>query len=65
MKTLNVTILCQAYYNSYIDVPDNMTFDEAIEYAKEHINEIPINSPLEYVDYTDEIDVENCDLEED
>ena len=64
MKTLNVTILCQAYYNSSIEVPDDMTFDEAIKYAKEHIDDIPINSPLEYVGYSDELDVENCDFEE-
>jgi hypothetical protein len=65
MKILNVTVMCQAYYNSYIEVPDGMTFDEAIEYAKEHIEDIPINSPLEYVPCSDELDVENCDFEED
>jgi hypothetical protein len=65
MKILNVTVLCQAYYNSYIEVPDDMTFDEAIEYAKEHIDDIPILSPLEYVSCSDELDVENCDFEED
>lgn len=64
MKTLNVTILCQAYYTSHIEVPDDMTFEEAIEYAKEHIEDIPINSELEYVSCSDELDVENCDFEE-
>ena len=65
MKILNVTIVCHAYYNSYIEVPDDMTFDEAIEYAKEHIEDIPINSPLEYVSGSDELDVDNCDFDDD
>lgn len=65
MKTLNVTVTCQAYYNSHIEVPDHMTFDEAIEYAKEHIDDIPIIGSLEYIPCSDELDIENCDLEED
>lgn len=65
MKILNVTVVCQAYYNSYIEVPDDMTFDEAIEYAKEHIEDIPINSPLEYISDSDELDVDNCDFDDD
>jgi hypothetical protein len=64
MKTLNVTVLCQAYYTSHIEVPDDMSFEEAIEYAKEHIGDLPINSELEYVPCSDELDVENCDFED-
>ena len=41
MKRLNVTIQCLAVYCSGIDVPDDMSLEEAIEYAKEHIKEIP------------------------
>ena len=41
MKRLNVTVFCKAVYNSGIDVPDNMTREEAIEYAKAHLDEIP------------------------
>ena len=33
-KTLNLSIECRAYYNSHIEVPANLTFDKAIEYAK-------------------------------
>ena len=36
MKRLNVTATCMAFYNSGIDVPDEMILEEAIEYAKEH-----------------------------
>lgn len=62
MKRLNVTVTCMAVYNSAIEVPDNMTIDEAIEYAKEHINEIPIGE-LEYISDSDELDEENCDFD--
>lgn len=34
MKKLNVSIQCMAYYNSSILVPENMSLNEAIEYAK-------------------------------
>ena len=63
MKILNVTVVCMAYYNSYIEVPDDMNFDDAIDYAKEHIEDIPINSPLEYISGSDELDVDNCDFD--
>lgn len=64
MKTLNVTIQCMAVYNSNIEVPEEMTLEEAIEYAKNHLNEIPLTE-LEYVDDSDILDEENCDFEED
>ena len=63
MKKLNVTVQCMAVYCSSILVPDEMTFEEAIQYAKEHINEIPCGE-LEYISDSDELDEENCDFEE-
>lgn len=64
MKKLNVTSWCKAIYNGSIDIPDdNMTLKEAIQYAKEHIDEISI-SQLDYVSGSDELDEENCDFEE-
>ena len=63
MKTLNVTIQCMAVYNSSIEVPEEMTLEEAIEYAKNHLNEIPLEE-LEYVDDSDILDEDNCDFEE-
>lgn len=62
-KRLNVTVTCMAVYNSGIDVPENMTLEEAIQYAKEHIGEINIG-PLEYISDSDQLDEENCDFEE-
>ena len=63
MKRLNVTVQCMALYNSSIEVPDNMTLEEAIEYAKKHLAEIPWGE-LEYISDSDELDEENCDFEE-
>lgn len=63
MKTLYMCINCQAYYEAEIQVPDDMTLDEAIEYAQEHLDEIPLGD-LEYVPYSDELDVGNCELYE-
>ncbi len=63
-KRLNVTVVCFAVYNSGIDVPYEMSLDEAIQYAKNRIDEIPI-SELEYISDTDEIDEENCYFETD
>lgn len=62
MKRLNVTVTCMAVYNSAIEVPDDMTIEEAIEYAKEHINEIPIGE-LKYISDSDELDEENCNFD--
>lgn len=61
MKRLNVTVQCMAFYNSSIEVPNDMTLEEAIEYAKEHLDEIPCGE-LEYIS-DDELDEENCDFE--
>lgn len=36
MRKLNVTVQCMAVYNSSIMVPRELTFEEAIKYAKEH-----------------------------
>ena len=64
MKTFNVSVQCMATYTSSIEVPDNMTREEAIEYAKEHIDEIPIKSELVYIGDSDQVDEENCYFED-
>lgn len=63
MKRLNVTVMCKAVYNSGIEVPDDMTLEEAIEYAKQHIQDIPVGE-LDWIENSDEIDEDNCDFEE-
>lgn len=61
MRRLNVTVQCMAVYCSGIDVPDELSFEGAIEYAKEHINEIPCGE-LEYISDSDILDEENCNF---
>ena len=62
MAKLAVTVFCTACYNSCIDVPDSYDLEKAIEYAKEHLDDIPLGV-LEYVPDSDELDAENCSLE--
>lgn len=52
-----------AVYNSSIEVPDGMALEEAVDYAKDHLDEIPCGE-LEYISDSDELDEENCDFEE-
>ena len=59
MKKLKVTIDCDATYVSQIYVPDNMTLEEAIKYAEEHIGECSIGE-LEHLPYSDRIDKSFC-----
>ena len=40
-----------------------MTLEEAIEYAQENLDEIPLGE-LEYVPDSDELDCYNCDFKE-
>ena len=61
-KTLNLGVFCSAYYNTSIEVPADMDLEEAIEYARENIADLPIVDGLEYVEGSDDIDVENCEF---
>lgn len=61
MRRLYVTVQCMAVYCSGIDVPDELPLDEAVAYAKEHINEIPLGE-LKYISDSDILDEDNCDF---
>lgn len=63
MKRLNVTVNCSAVYNSSIMTPADMNFEEAIEYAKNHIRSIPIQD-LTYIYGSDTLDIDNCDFDD-
>ncbi len=63
MKTLNVTVNCLGVYNSSIQVPDEMTIEEAIKYASQNLELIPMTN-IEWVGDTN-LDEENCDFDED
>lgn len=56
MKRLNVTVTCMAVYCSGIDVPDEMTLEEAIEIAKDDAGVIPIPDDGTFMDGSWEVD---------
>ncbi len=58
-KRLNLTVNCQTVYNSSLLVPANLTFEEAITYAKTHLQDAPL-TVLEYVKGSDILDEDNC-----
>lgn len=62
MKTLNVTVNCIGVYNSSIQVPDEMTIDEAIKYASKHLDLILMRQ-VEWVGDAN-LDEENCDFDD-
>lgn len=62
MKTLNVAVICEGVYNSSIQVPDNFTIEEAIEYAIKNLQEIPAGEVEWLKDI--EIDKNNCNFNE-
>ena len=39
-RTLNVSVECMAVYNSSIEVPSGLTLEEAVRYAKRHLDVI-------------------------
>lgn len=61
-KTFYLTVCCNAYYNSSVEVPDHFTREEALEYAKTHLEDVPIADGLEYVSGSDTLDEDNCDF---
>ena len=58
-KLLHLTVQCMATYESDLPVPAELNLKEAIQYALDHTNEIPI-APLTYVENSDEIDTESA-----
>lgn len=62
LKIFNLTVVCKAYYKSSIAVPDDFTREQALEYAKAHLNRVPIVDGLEYISESDELDEDNCDF---
>lgn len=62
-KRLNLTIQCTAVYNSAIQIPDDMSLEEAITYAKTHLQDAPL-TVLEYVKGSDILDEDNCSFDD-
>ena len=43
MKKLRVKVCCSAYYETTMEVPDNLDFNEAITYAQKNLQNIPVH----------------------
>lgn len=43
MKKLKVKVCCSAYYETTMEVPDNLNFNEAITYAQKNLQNIPVH----------------------
>lgn len=52
-----------ATYTSEIEVPAYMTLEQAMDYAEQHLDTIPIQE-LNYISDSDELNRENCDFSE-
>lgn len=59
-KILHLRVYCQAFYDSTIEVPEDMDLETAFRYAEEHIDEIPMTN-MEYISDSDEVDSEDLD----
>lgn len=64
-KKFNVTYQYSQIGTVTIDVPEEMTFKEAIEYATKNIEDIPLPQDGEYLSGSSILDEDNCDFEED
>lgn len=62
-KKFIASCTCMAYYTGSIEVPADYTLKQAIAYAKEHIDDIPIEPDLEYIGDSDELDEGHCEFE--
>ncbi len=57
-KTLHVRVYVQAYYDSKIEVPTQLSLEEAFNYANDIIDEIPLTD-MHYINDSDELDYED------
>lgn len=63
-KTFNITYQYSMIGTVSIAVPNNMSIDEAIQYAKDKVNELPLPQNAQYVGDSCIVDEENCDFSE-
>lgn len=63
-RTLNLSVKCRASYSSRIEVPADLTLNEAIEYARQRLDEVPIRGSVRYIPGYDALDIDNCDFSE-
>lgn len=63
-KSFNLTYQYSMIGTVTIDVPENLTLEEAIQYAKDNIEDIPLPTDSSYLTGSCLVDDENCDFNE-
>ena len=58
MKQVQFGMFYQAYGHVVVNVPDDVTEDNIVEYIQDHWDEYPLPSGAEYIPGSDELDVE-------
>lgn len=62
-KPFFVTVNCAAFYSGRIMVPPELSEEESIQYAREHMENIQRTSGLELLRGSEEINEEFCEFE--
>lgn len=61
-KRLNIKMAYTFVGDTYIDVPAELTLEEAVEYAREHLSEIPVAENATYIPDSDDFDLDDCEF---
>lgn len=61
-KRLHIKMAYTFVGDTYIDVPAELTLEEAAEYAQEHLSEIPVAENAEYILDSDYFDLDDCEF---
>lgn len=60
LKEFNVRYQYSVIGTATIEVPANLTHEEALQYAKEHMDEVPLPADVTYLQDSEVIDEEGC-----
>lgn len=63
-KTLRIGMEFKAYGTVEVDVPAELSLEEAAQYCREHTDDIPLPSDWEYVSESEDYDEENANFVE-
>ena len=64
-KTLHLTVFVTGVGDTSIQVPEEMSLEEALKYAAEHADEIRMPSNVDFNSSNLVFDEDNCDFEDD
>ena len=62
-RRLNISMACIGVYTTHVDVPEEMSLEEAVAYANSVKDDLFVESDIEWVDDLGEIRLEDCDFE--